>query len=121
MAETAAGSGGRASVPAFLFWLVTSAFGIVAVVFAAPGWIAKLDPQDADGWMDVVVRVIKVLLLSDIYYEEQMVTPDDTLLQRARFCGMVFSVLVTGRLLVFALGDRLVEVWLRFFRRGHTV
>ncbi len=121
MAETAAGQGVRVSggpgTASLLLWLITLAIGAAALLVGAVGWRIDSPPAGWTDWIDIVIRSIKSLLLSDIYFDP--VTPAaKPWIETSRALGVAFSLLVAGRLLVFAAGSRLAGFLLRF-RSGH--
>jgi voltage-gated potassium channel Kch len=128
MPESATAAGGRpgdaGGGASLLLWFVTLAIGAAAMAAGGYGWWLE---ENAAGrwngnwndWVDVLVRAVKSLLLSDIYFDGT--EPGAALwLETSRALGVVFSLLVAGRLIVFAAGSRLAGFMLRF-RSGHDV
>ena len=104
-----------------LFWVLTAVTGLVAVSLAARAWILTLGPAAPMQWLDVGVRTAKVLLLSDIYYDNVYVRgAQHDLFEWARFLGVVFSLLAGGRLLLFTAGSHLAG-FVVGFRSNHEV
>ena len=63
--------GGRGRMVVRLLGLVGVLSGATALGLAATGWIAQFgEPREAREWVDLIVRTVKVLLLSDIYYDD---------------------------------------------------
>lgn len=116
------------SLGVLVFWGPAVLIGVAAVVLAGIGWWEYLAARPAETtgvWRpgDVAVRAVKALLLSDIYYEESAMATlvgGRPVLQWARDLGVTFSVLMAGRLLLFAWTSMTVGVALRW-RRGHDI
>lgn len=114
-----------------LFWGVLAALGLTAVGLAGWGWIIEsaspvaikanspVTASTYDG-LDFAIRSIKVLLLSDIYFDPIHDPGAKWRLEIARLLGIGFSLLLAGRLVLFAFSARTSELMLRF-RRGHDV
>ena len=113
--------GGRGKLVVRLIGLVGILCGAAALGLAAMGWLAQLgQPKDANGWVDLVVRTVKVLLLSDIYYEE--FRPKALIwMQPARALGVAASLLIGARLLALAIGASVSDWFFRNFTGGHHV
>jgi len=113
--------GGRGKLVVRLIGLVGILCGAAALGLAAMGWLAQLgQPKDANGWVDLVVRTVKVLLLSDIYYEE--FRPKALIwMQPARALGVAASLLIGARLLALAIGASVSDWFFRNFTSGHHV
>ena len=123
MSESATAAGGRlgdaGGGASLLLWLVTLAIGMAAMAAGGYGWWLEHGAATWDDWVDIAVRAIKSLLLSDIYFDGKK--PESAFwLEMSRALGIVFSLLVAGRLVVFAAGSRLAGFFLRF-RSGHDV
>jgi voltage-gated potassium channel Kch len=104
-----------------LIWLLTLAAGAAALTFAATAWLAQGRPGDWTGWLDFGVRTLKVLLLSDIYYDVEARPGSEWLFVVARSAGVVFSVLVALRIALLAAKSRLAVWWLGFRSRHDVV
>lgn len=113
--------GGRGKLVVRLIGLVGILCGAAALGLAAMGWLAQLgQPKDANGWVDLVVRTVKVLLLSDIYYED--FRPKALIwMQPARALGVAASLLIGARLLALAIGASVSDWFFRNFTSGHHV
>lgn len=128
MVETRSAGGGRPagrnSGVLAAIWALIVIFGAAAVGLAAWGWMRELpyvvEKSDFPA-LDIAMRSIKVLLLSDIYYEKTTDQFAGLLLEAARAFGIIFSVLLALRLLLFAVGARLAEFFFRFFVRNHDL
>jgi hypothetical protein len=126
MAESGASqAGGRTaggmSLGSLFFWVLTAACGAGALGLASLAWLQHMQPQKPHEWIDLVIRTIKVLLLSDIYYDDAVTGPSPGLeFRTARALGVAFSLLVAGRILLSAAGARFAG-FLLGFRRGHDV
>ena len=60
--------GGRGRAFLTVWWTLAILSGIAALALAAMGWLIELGtPKDAPDIIDIAVRTVKVLLLSDIY------------------------------------------------------
>lgn len=115
--------GGRGQWLLWLVWLAVAVVGGAALTLAAIGWWAVLEPKDVNGYFEVFVRTVKVLLLSDIYYENELIGGDKFiyLFGPARALGLVASLIVGGRLIVLALGSRLFGFLFRRLTSNHHV
>lgn len=100
--------------------LVIAMLGVVAVVIAAFGWVEALAPRRWDDWVDVAVRSIKALLLSDIYFDPGQGLAVNGRLEAARTLGLMFSLLAAGRVVLFALRRQIARFRLAR-RQGHDV
>ena len=127
MTEAEAGASGRPATrkSPFLIGVTTLAvlFGIVALALAAYGWIHEPEVTQDPLWMritDITVRTIKVLLLSDIYYEPIEHTQRWPL-EIARALGVASSLLFGVRLLLYAIGSHMHAIWFRFRSNNHDV
>ncbi len=123
--ETSRSAGRRRGTP--IVWAIATIFGTVALASAGYGWWIQdgrpAAPQtfiDALNWMDLPVRGVQALLLSDIYYDNGLDPEAGRWLQVARISGALFSLIVAGRLLLKAIGDGILQRSLRG-RRGHVV
>ncbi len=118
-------SGRRRGTP--VLWSIAIALGAVALVCATYGWWIHDGrpplPRSFQGvldWLDIPVRGVQALLLSDIYFDDGLSPEAQWWLQVARISGAMFSLVVAGRLLFKALGDSILQRSLRG-RRGHVV
>ena len=128
MVETRSAGGGRPagrnSGVLAAIWALIVLFGVAAVSLAVWGWTLELPhvPETSDfPALDIAMRSIKVLLLSDIYFEKTTDPFAGLLLEAARAFGIVFSVLLALRLLLLAVGARLAEFFFRLFVRNHDL
>ncbi|MDP3736240.1 MAG: RyR domain-containing protein [Hyphomonadaceae bacterium] len=120
-AEGSAQSGRGLSV----FWLIVLATGVPALVLAGWGWLEVMHPRTVDDWFDWAIRTIKVLLLSDIYFDPEQIEAEQkdgvwTKLEWARAPGVLCSLVLASRLVYIAVVERAAEMWLRG-RRNHSV
>jgi hypothetical protein len=108
--------GGQGQWLLWLVWLAVLGTGGTAIALAWMGWSQVLKPDTPEEYGEVAIRSIKVLLLSDIYYDKDLTHPLDPhkLFGIARALGIVASLIVGGRLIVLALGSRFFGF---FFRR----
>jgi hypothetical protein len=127
MSDPEAGVSGRPATRRSIFLIAISTLaiicGIVALVLAAYGWAYEPEVTQDPLFMrvaDITVRTIKVLLLSDIYYEPIEHT-EKWPLEIARALGTASSVLFGIRLLLYAIGSRIHAMWFRFISSGHDV
>lgn len=127
MAESEAGVSGRPATRRSLFLTAITGlailFGAVALALAAYGWTFEPDVTQDPLYMritDITVRTIKVLLLSDIYYET-MDHAGKWPLEMARALGVASSILLGVRLLLYAIGSHLHAMWFRFNSSNHDV
>jgi voltage-gated potassium channel Kch len=113
------GGRGRAVVRLLGFLGIVS--GAAALGLAAMGWLAELGPpRDFNDGVDLVIRTVKVLLLSDIYYEDWK--PRALVwLEPARALGVLASLLIGARLLILAIGARVSDWFVRHFTSKHHV
>jgi voltage-gated potassium channel Kch len=105
-------------------WALIVIFGAAAVSLAVWGWTRELPhvPEKSDfPALDIAMRSVKVLLLSDIYYEKTTDEFAGVLLEAARAFGIIFSVLLALRLLLLAIGSRLAEFFFRLLVRKHDL
>lgn len=114
--------GGRGQVFLRAWWALAVLSGLAALVLAGMGWFLEFgSPKDASDVLDIAIRTIKVLLLSDIYYDP-VTNPDaGILLEYARALGVVASLLVGLRLLALAIGSRLSDVLYALFLNRHHI
>ena len=124
MADQAEGSA-RSGRGISMFWVLASALGLAALALAGIGWWQRLSPEMPAEWADWFVRTVKVLLLSDIYFDpEQIKLPSqgapNPFLEFARVPGVLFSILIAIRIVLFAFVERATEMRLRT-RKGHVV
>ena len=115
--------GGRGRAFLTVWWTLAILSGIAALALAAMGWLIELGtPKDAPDIIDIAVRTVKVLLLSDIYYDPVQNTEAAPLLEYARALGVLASLLVGLRLLALAIGSRLSDfMYALFIGRHHVV
>lgn len=112
--------GGRGKL--FLRLLVAAAVlsGGAALGLAAMGWYIQLDkPSAAQQWIDLVVRTVKVLLLSDIYYDSTLTKKALVWLEPARALGVFASIVIAIRLLALAIGSSVADWVFRTFTTKH--
>ena len=123
----ASGSGNRRGTP--IVWSIAFAavFGLIAVGCASYGWWIhdNKPPPPHDfatflNWLDIPVRGVQALLLSDLYYEDRYSDEAIFWLQIARISGAVFSLFLAGRFVFRAVGRNVAHAVLRN-RRGHVV
>lgn len=114
--------GGRGKV--FLRLLLAAAVlsGAAALGLAAMGWIIQLNPPTNERQVaDIVVRTVKVLLLSDIYYDKDLAPKALNWLEPARGLGVFSSIVIAIRLLALAIGSSVADMIFRAFAGGHHV
>lgn len=131
MSETQVGVSGRPATRKSPFLIAVTAlailFGIVALALAGWGWTIELPARPNPPaethmlWVDVVVRAVKVLLLSDIYYEDLSAANARLPLEWARAFGVASSLLFGVRLLLYAIGSHIHALWFRATSGGHDV
>lgn len=127
MSDPEAGVSGRPATRRSIFLIGISTlailFGVVALVLAAYGWMHEPEVTQDPAVMrvaDIAVRTIKVLLLSDIYYEP-IEHVEKWPLETARALGTASSVLFGIRLLLYAIGSHMHAMWFRFTSSHHDV
>lgn len=127
MAETEAGVSGRPATRRSVFLTAITGlailFGAVALVLAGYGWTFEPEVTQGPLYMrivDITVRTIKVLLLSDIYYEP-IEHVEKWPLETARALGVASSILLGIRLLLYAIGSHLHAIWFRLNSNNHDV
>ena len=127
MTDTEAGISGRPATRKSVFLILITAlailFGIVALMLAAYGWTFEPEVTQDPLYMritDIAVRTIKVLLLSDIYYEP-IEHIEKWPLETARAFGVASSLLFGVRLLLYAIGSHMHAMWFRFTSNNHDV
>ncbi len=113
--------GGRGRAVVRLLGFVGVLSGAGALGLAATGWLAEFgQPQDVREWVDLIVRTVKVLLLSDIYYDDWK--PRALVwLEPARALGVFASLVIGARLLTLAIGAQVSDWFFRNFTGGHHV
>ncbi len=112
--------GGRGQWFIWLVWLFALGTGGAALGLAWMGWAAVEAPATLEIFGENLIRTLKVLLLSDIYYDEDLIgKANDHLFAPARALGIVASLTVGGRLIVLALGSRLFGFLFRRFSGKH--
>ncbi len=114
--------GGRGKV--FLRLLLAAAIlsGAAALGLAAMGWVEEIGvPETPLQFVDIVVRTVKVLLLSDIYYDVAPGAKSLVWLEPARALGVFASIVIAIRLLALAIGSGVADMIFRFFAGGHHV
>jgi hypothetical protein len=134
MAGTQPGVSGSPAGRRWLFlaiiWTVAGACGVIALAMAGWGWQLELShpgnanilPGDPVGRaVDLVIRTVKVLLLSDIYYAEFQHPDAKWYLETARAFGVAFSLLIALRLLFYAIGARASDFFFRIASSKHDV
>ena len=127
MSDAEAGVSGRPATRKSISLIAISALailcGVAALVLAAYGWMHEPEVTQSPIGMriaDITVRTIKVLLLSDIYYEP-IEHVEKWPLEIARALGTASSVLFGIRLLLYAIGSHIHAMWFRFRSSGHDV
>ncbi|MEQ1607865.1 MAG: RyR domain-containing protein [Hyphomonadaceae bacterium] len=127
MAETEAGVSGRPATRKSNFLIAITAlasmFGVAALALAAYGWTFEPEVTQGPLYMrltDITVRTIKVLLLSDIYFEP-IEYIEKWPLESARALGVASSLLFGLRLLLYAIGSHLHAIWFRVRSNDHDV
>lgn len=114
--------GGRGRWLLTLVWIGIVGIGAAAVALAWMGWSAVLDPKTPRDFGEVAVHSIKVLLLSDIYYDRDLIgTANDHFFFPARALGLLASVLFAIRTIDAALGSQLLEFLFRSTTSKHHV
>ncbi len=114
--------GGRGKVALRFAWTIASAAALGALGLAFWGWVRQIDPSSWDDWADVTVRTVKVLLLSDIYFDADHVGAEPMWqFVWARALGVVASVIIATRLILLGIGARLSEWLYRFWINKHDV
>ncbi len=114
--------GGRGQAFLNVWWGFAIISGIAALALAGTGWFIELGaPKDWPDAIDIAVRTVKVLLLSDIYYGPVANPEAAPLLEYARALGVLASLLVGVRLLALAIGSRLSDFLYSFFIGRHHV
>src|SRR5690242_5952509 len=78
--------------------IVAVLFGVAALTLAVTGWwieLPNIRPKSDTPMLDVGMRAIKALLLSDIYYDRDLSLGDSSrnLLEWARTCGILAVLL----------------------------
>ena len=114
--------GGRGRVALRLAWTIASLTALGALGLAFWGWVRQTDPKTWDDWVDVTVRTVKVLLLSDIYFDADHVSQTPMWqFEWSRALGVVASVIIATRLILLGIGTRFSEWWYRFWIGRHDV
>lgn len=131
MTDAASGGGartrGRMPLSLLIVWILIVATGVSALALAGWGWTRELTVLREGGEPstypvpDIAVRSIKVLLLSDIYFDPVTDPQARRLLELARVLGVAFSLLVAWRLFALALGRATAEWWFRTWVNRHDV
>jgi voltage-gated potassium channel Kch len=104
-----------------LFWVVLTLLALLAMGFGGYGWWIDLGRDVSPGGMvEIAVRSVHALFLSEIYLGDDFKPEAELWLSIARTTGALFTILAAGRLLVFAVGARFTELVLRG-RRGHDL
>lgn len=111
----------------FIVWTLAFALGAVALASACIGWWENdgrpPPPTNVQGvldWLDLPIRSVQVLLLSDTAYGEDVAPRARLWLQVARVSGALFYLLIAARILLLNWGDSLGKFMLQS-RRGHLV
>lgn len=127
MTQAEAGISGRPatrkSISLILISSLAILFGVIALVLAAYGWTFEPEVTQDPLYMritDIAVRTVKVLLLSDIYYEP-IEHVEKWPLETARAFGTASSLLFGVRLLLYAIGSHIHAMWFRFSSNNHDV
>lgn len=127
MADSKNGGGG-VNVTSLLLWLIIFGIGGAACWLAWQGWTLVFDAMARDPniapetyLFDKIVRTVKVLLMSDIYYDPSFTAGQLFWFIPARSLGIVFTLLVTFRLIFLALRSRMGDAWFRFWLGRHHV
>jgi hypothetical protein len=92
--------------------------GVAAMLIAGRGWWLVHTPSEPIEWIDLLVRTVKVLFLSDIYYDPAR--DASWHFQTSRALGTTFAILAGGKAFWLALRSS----WLRARlsgRRRHDV
>lgn len=115
--------GGRGQTFLNIWWGFAIVCGIAALALAGTGWFFELGaPKDWSDAADISVRTVKVLLLSDIYFNPVENAQAAPFLEYARALGVLASLLVGFRLLALAIGSRLSDfLYSLFISRHHVV
>ena len=112
--------GGRGQWVIRLVWLFALATGVAALTLAWLAWATVYPPTTLEVGSENLVRTLKVLLLSDIYYDSDLIGEKPShLFAWARALGIITSLTVGGRLIVLALGARLFGFLFRRFTGKH--
>lgn len=128
MANGNNGGGGGMSLTSLLLWLVIFGIGGAACWLAWQGWTLVFDaavPNPAIApetyLFDKIVRTVKVLLMSDIYYDPSFTAEQLYWFVPARSVGILFTLMVTFRLIFLAIRSRMGDLWFRFWLGKHHV
>jgi len=115
--------GGRGQWLLTLVWLTVLATGGAALTLAWMGWTTVLKPDTPAEYGEVAIRTVKVLLLSDIYFGNELTDGRDhnELFGLARALGIVTSLIIGGRLIVLALGSRFFGLLFRRTTGKHHI
>lgn len=112
--------GGRGQWFIWLVWTFAFGTGVAALTLAWIGWSEVQAPTTPEVFGENLIRTLKVLLLSDIYYDDQLILNDpNKYFAWARALGIITSLTVGGRLIVLALGARLFGFLFRRFTGKH--
>ncbi len=112
--------GGHGQWLIWLVWIFALGTGIAALTLAWMGWAKAFPPSGPESYAENAVRTLKVLVLSDIYYDKDHVGDvPDPLFAWARGLGTVFSLTVAVRLIVLALGQRFFGFLFRRSAKKH--
>ncbi len=112
--------------PPFLIGLrvVAVLFGVAALVLAVTGWWVELPnirPKSDTPMLDVAMRSIKALLLSDIYYDDRISEASRNLLEWARTCGILAVLLGVVRTFFLNEGSQFSRDLFRWRLNKHDV
>jgi len=112
--------GGRGQWFIWLVWTFAFGTGVAALTLAWMAW-AKVTPLVwPDTYGENAIRTLKVLLLSDIYYDADHIgAKPDPMFLWARGLGTIFSLTVAIRLVVLALGQRFFGFLFRLSARKY--
>ncbi len=112
--------GGRGQWFIWLVWAFAFGTGVAALTLAWMAW-AKVTPLVwPDTYGENAIRTLKVLLLSDIYYDADHIgAKPDPMFLWARGLGTIFSLTVAIRLVVLALGQRFFGFLFRLSARKY--
>jgi hypothetical protein len=103
-------------------WAVAIVSGAAALVLAWMGWTLRLgQPDDVRSFSDIAVRTVKVLLLSDIYYDPEFTARQLALFEPARGLGVLSSLIIALRLIALGIGSQVSDFLYRLFISRHDV
>lgn len=103
-------------------WAVAIVSGATALALAWMGWTLRLgQPDDFRAYTDIAVRTVKVLLLSDIYYDSEFTARQLALFEPARGLGVLSSLIIALRLIALGIGSQVSDFLYRLFISRHDV